>query len=202
MDETLAQSMKVDERELRQLKKKLAKVQNAPDRGTETWYRLASTNLYTRHQVIDKKANIMLAINALMLAIALGSLYPFLASDRNLVYALGPLVLTNLLSITFAIFATRPKLNPGHQARDSVEKKTASLMTFDDFHNMTQAEFEWAVEQATQDRNFLYGTIKRDMYRLGVDLANRYKFIRIAYHVFLVGIIISVILFGLCHLIF
>ncbi len=202
MDETLAQSMKVDERELLQLKKKLAKVQNVPERGTETWYRLASTNLYTRRQIVDKKSGILLAVNAIMLAIVLGGLYPFLADDPNLAYALGPLVLTNLLSIAFAIFATRPKLNPGRQERDAVEKKTASLMTFDDFYNMTQAEFEWAVEQATHDRSFLYGTIKRDMYRLGVDLAKRYKHIQIAYHVFLVGIIISVIMFGLCHLIF
>lgn len=202
MDETLAQSMKVDERELRQLKKKLAKMQNVPERGTETWYRLASNNLYTRRQMLDKKANTLLAINALMLAVVLGTLYPFLTSDRNLMYALGALVLTNLLSITFAIFATRPKLNSGHLEREAIEKKTANLMTFDDFYKMPQAEFEWAVEQATQDRNFLYGTIKRDMYRLGVDLAKRYKHIQIAYHVFLVGIIISVIMFGLCHLIF
>lgn len=202
MDETLAQSMKVDERELRQLKKKLAKVQNVPERGIETWYRLASSNLYTRRKIVDTKSSILLTVNSIILSISLGSLYPLLADDWHLVYALGPLVLTNLLSITFAIFATRPKLNPGHLEREAVEKKTANLMTFDDFYKMSQAEFEWAVEQTTQDRNFLYGTIKRDMYRLGIDLAKRYKNIQIAYNVFLIGLIISVIMFGLCHLIF
>ncbi|MCB0535098.1 MAG: hypothetical protein H6574_23415 [Lewinellaceae bacterium] len=202
MDETLAQSMKVDERELRQLKKKLAKVQNVPERGIETWYRLASSNLYTRRKIVDTKSSILLTVNSIILSISLGSLYPLLADDWHLVYALGPLVLTNLLSITFAIFATRPNLNPGHLEREAVEKKTANLMTFDDFYKMSQAEFEWAVEQTTQDRNFLYGTIKRDMYRLGIDLAKRYKNIQIAYNVFLIGLIISVIMFGLCHLIF
>jgi len=202
LDESLAQSMKVDERELRQLKKKLTKVQNIPERGIETWYRLASRNLYTRRRLVNIKSGALLIVNAIILSNALGRLYPLVPGDPKLLYALAPLVLTNLLSIAFTIFATWPKLNSGRFERNTVEKKTASLMTFDDFHNMTLEEYEWAVDQVTQDRNFLYGTIKRDMYRLGLDLARRHKNIQIAFHIFLFGIIISVIFFGLCLLLF
>ena len=72
-------------------------------------------------------------------------------------------------------------------------------MTFDDFYKVTEEEYEWAVEEMMTDRKFLYSTIKKDVYYLGVDLSHRYKYIQIAYNVFLVGLIISVLLFGGCH---
>ncbi|TNE58908.1 MAG: hypothetical protein EP344_09550 [Bacteroidetes bacterium] len=202
LDTSVAQAMKVDEVEISRLRKKLAKIQGVPERGIETWYRLASRNLYTRRQILNTKSSILLTVNSIILSIALGTLYPKLQEDWHLAYALVPLVLTNLFSIVFAVLATRPQLQSGMFAPEDVDQKTAHLMTFDDYFNMPQADFESAVDQIMQDRGFLYGTIKRDLYRLGKDLSRRYKNIRIAYNVFLFGIIFSVLMFGVCHLLF
>ena len=53
-----------------------------------------------------------------------------------------------------------------------------------------------------EGRDFLYSTIKRDIHQLGIDLSQQYKNIRIAYDVFLVGLVVFVIAFGLCHVLF
>jgi len=54
-EQTLMENLQIDEKKLNALQKKLAKVESIPERGIETWYRLASKNLYTRRQIVDTK---------------------------------------------------------------------------------------------------------------------------------------------------
>lgn len=62
--------------------------------------------------------------------------------------------------------------------------------------------YQAAVNRVMEDREFLYQTITKDVYRLGIDFNDRYRFIRIAYNIFLIGIIVSAFMFGLCHPLF
>ncbi len=45
------------------------------------------------------------------------------------------------------------------------------------------------------DTDYLYGSLVKDIYYLGVILGRKYKLIRIAYNIFMIGIILSVIAF-------
>jgi hypothetical protein len=192
----------INKKTLKKLKKELKKRNSFPEKGIETWFRLASRNLYTRRQIVDTKSNILVTVNSIIMSIILGSLYSRLDQDSHLIWAIGPMVITNIASMTFAIFATRPQLQQGTFSDAEVINGSAGLMTFDDFYKMPQAEYEAAINRIMEDRDFLYGTIKRDIFRLGVDLSRRYRLIRISYDVFLIGIIISVIMFGACHIFF
>ena len=200
LDKLLRKEMNIDKDRLKALKKKLSKVEGFPDRGLETWFRLSSKNLYTRRQIVDTKSSILITINSIIISVILGSLYTQLDEDPHLIYGIVPMILTNLFSIAFAIFATRPKMERTSFSKQNVVDKSASLMTFDDFYQVPLEDFEWAVQEMMVDRDFLYDTIKRDIYYLGLDLSHRYKFIRIAYNIFLWGLTISIILFGACHL--
>ena len=70
-DEYLTQELNIDKEELKALKKKLAKVEPRSKRGAETLFRLVSKNQYTLNTMIDRKANILISINALILSIIL-----------------------------------------------------------------------------------------------------------------------------------
>ncbi len=201
-DKQLIEELQVDKTKLKNLKKKLIKVEGYPERGIETWFRLASKNLYTRRQIVDTKSNILITINALILSVVLGSLYPKLDDDPHLIWGLIPMVLTNLISITYAIIATRPRMATGAFTKQDVESRTSALMTFDDFYKVPLEDYEHAIEEVMQNKSFLYSTITRDIHRLGVDLSIRYGKIQIAYNVFLSGLIVSVLAFGVCHIIF
>ena len=199
-EQALMESLQIDEKKLNALQKKLAKVESIPERGIETWYRLASKNLYTRRQIVDTKSNILITINAIMISATLGSLYPLLGTDGHLIYGIVPLTLGNLGSIAYAIIATRPKLGFGTFSKKDIQQGKASLMTFDDYYKMPEEEYELALEEMMRDRTFLYGTIKRDLHHLGVDLSHRYSYIRLAYNIFLIGLILGVLAFGGCHI--
>ncbi len=201
VDYKLMQDLNVDGKELKILKKKILKAEASPERGIETWFRTASRNLYTRRQIVDTKSNIMITMNAIIMSLMLGTLYAQLKDNPHILWFLIPMVLTNVLSMSYAIFATRPVLENGIFTREEVDKKEARLTTFDDFYQMPLKEYEWAVGEMLQDRQFLYNTLIRDMHRLGVDLAIRYKNIRLAYHVFLSGLIFSIFMFAACYVI-
>ncbi len=194
--------LSIDKEQLKALKKKLKKLEGYPEKGIETWFRITSKNLYTRRQIVDTKSNILITVNSIILSIILGSLYPLLDEDPHLLWAMVPMILTNLFSIAYAIFATRPVIASGKFTKEEIKQKKARLMTFDDFSQMPLEDYEWAVDEMMQDRGFLYDTMKRDIHQLGVDLRRRYQFIKIAYNIFLTGITISILAFGACHAFF
>jgi hypothetical protein len=56
------------------------------------------------------------------------------------------------------------------------------------------------MNQMIKDREYLYNTIMMDIYYLGVVLARKYRYLRIAYTIFMWGLILSVVAFGLAAL--
>ena len=46
-----------------------------------------------------------------------------------------------------------------------------------------------------KDPNYLYGTLVDDIYYLGIVLGRKYRLVRIAYSVFMIGIIVSAFAF-------
>jgi len=200
LDKALMAEMNIDKNELKKLKKKLQKVQGIPERGIETWFRLASRNLYTRRQIVDTKSNILVSVNSIIISVILGSLYSQLDDDPHLIWAIAPMIVTNIVSMAFAIFATRPKMGGGNFSIEDLGSKSVGIMTFDDFYKMSEDEYSEAIEKVLSDRKFLYSTIKKDIHQLGLDLSSRYKNIRFSYDIFLFGMIVSVVMFGWCHL--
>ena len=197
IDDALLQEMGIDKEELKSMRKKLRKAEGKPERGVETWFRLASKNLYTRLQIVDTKANILITANAIIISMVLGTLYPRLDDDPHLVFAVGGLVLTNVLSITTAILATLPKY--WAKIKDIRSLESADLMTFEHFSDMDLGDYRESVMQTIQDGNTLYPSIITDIHSLGVKLAKKYRLIRTSYLIFMYGIIISMILFAVCH---
>jgi len=48
-----------------------------------------------------------------------------------------------------------------------------------------------------QDRDYLYGSLTKDLYFLGLVLNRKYSLLRLTYTVFMIGIVVSVIAFAL-----
>ena len=197
--ELLARELKEERKARQRLERRLSKMSGAPERGIETWFRLAARNLYTRRQILDSKAQIVITVNSLVLSVVLGSAYNRLEADPHLAIAIVPLVVANLIAIAFGILATRPTIKSGIFRWDDVASRKAHLMTFDDFYRMNLEDYEKALDSMLTSREFLYGTIKKEIHSLGVDLARRYRHVGRADIIFLFGAVLATVLFGLCH---
>lgn len=167
-----------------------------PDRGIETMFRTAARNHINLSSIADNKANIMLSINALIISVVISGLAPKLDTNPSLLIPTSVLLAVCILSIIFATLSTRPKITKGRFDRDDIAHKKSNLLFFGNFYNMKLEDYEWGMSEMMKDRDFLYGSLTRDLYYLGVVLARKYYFLRLTYTVFMWGLIIAVLAFG------
>ncbi|WP_179338714.1 Pycsar system effector family protein [Winogradskyella ludwigii] len=194
-DKYLMEELNIDKEALKQLKKKLAKVAPRSERGVETLFRLLSKNQYTLNTMIDTKSNILISINALILSLILGTVMNQLSEDPHLIYPVIMILFTNLTSIAFAIFATRPELVHG-------KSEANNLMFYGNFQEMEEEEYVNSVTNLMNEGDELYKTIAKDTYHLGKTIDRKFKLLRKSFNIFLIGIILSVIAFIACHALF
>ena len=194
-DENLMRELQINEDELKSLKKKLSKVEGRPERGVETMFRLTSKNHIDLSGMADSKANIMISVNAIIISIIVGSLASKLDTNPYLLTPTAILLIVCVTAIVFSILATRPNVTSGIFTKQDIEDKKANLLFFGNFHNMSLPDFEWGMNQLINDSNYLYGSMIRDIYFLGVVLGKKYRLLRISYTIFMFGLVISVIAF-------
>ncbi len=183
----------------KEIKKKLKKKMKnkVPDRGIDTLFRVTLSNHTRLSGIADSKANILLSVNAIIISIALSSIIPKLDSltNRHLVVPTFIMLIFSVVSIIFAILSTRPKVTSGTFTREDIVDQKVNLLFFGNFYKMPLEEYEWAVTEMMNDRKYLYNTMIKDLYFLGLVLERKYKLLRITYNIFMVGIIVSAIAF-------
>lgn len=170
-----------------------------PERGIETMFRVTLRNHITLSNIADTKANILLSVNAIIISLALSNLIPKLDNPSNhyLIIPTVIFVIFSLASMALSVLATRPNITSGKFSREDVENKKVNLLFFGNFHKMKLEDFEWAMGEMMADRDYLYSSMKKDLYFLGLVLHKKYKILRFTYAIFLMGIIVSVIAFAI-----
>lgn len=177
-------------------KKKLEKL-DSPERGIETMFRITLNNHTKLSQIADSKANILLSVNAIIISVALSTLIPKLDAPNNshLIIPTFIMVMFSVACIILAIMSTRPKVSSGTFTRKEIEEKKVNLLFFGNFYKMPMEEYLWAMKEMMADRQYLYDTMIKDLYYLGIVLNRKYKLLRLTYTVFTIGIIASVVAF-------
>jgi len=167
------------------------------DRGVETMWRVTLRNHIKLSDIADTKANILLSVSAIILSIILTTLVPKLDKESNyyLIYPTAIFLFFTVATIISSILATRPKVTSTKFNDEDIKNKKVNLLFFGNFYKMKMEAFEAGILEVMNDRNYLYKSLTKDLYFLGIVLAKKYKLLRIAYNIFMVGIVISVIAF-------
>lgn len=165
------------------------------DRGVETMFRTTLSNHNNLSRFVDSKANIILSVNAIIISVSLSTIVPKLDSPSNshLIIPTLILIVSSLISIVFAIIATRPRVTKGSFSRAEVEDKKVNLLFFGNFYKMPYEDYNWAMNELMKDREYIYNSMIKDLYHLGIVLEKKYRLLRNTYNVFMVGIVISVL---------
>ncbi|XLS28762.1 Pycsar system effector family protein [Flavobacteriaceae bacterium M23B6Z8] len=174
---------------------------SSPERGIQTLYRVTLRNHLKLSDIADTKANILLSVNAIIISLALSNLIPKLDNPSN-TYLLVPtaiFILFSVASMVLSVLATRPNVTRGEFTKEDVEKKNVNLLFFGNFHKMELKDFEWAISEVIQDKDYLYNSLTKDLYFLGKVLDRKYRILRLTYTIFMIGIIVSVIAFGVAY---
>lgn len=177
-----------------------AKYKNeSPDRSVQTLYRVTLKNHLKLSDIADTKANILLSVNAIIISLVLANLIPKLDNPSNtyLIYPTLIFIVFSIVSMVLSILATRPNVTSGKFTKKDVEEKKVNLLFFGNFHKMELDDYEWALQELVKDKKYVYASLTKDLYFLGLVLNKKYKILRLTYTIFMVGMIISVIAFGI-----
>ncbi len=171
----------------------------SPDRGIQTLFRVTLKNHLTLSDIADTKANILLSVNAIIISVALSNLIPKLDNPSNtyLIYPTAIFITFSVISMILAVLATRPNVTSGQFTKKDVEDKKVNLLFFGNFHKMSLNDYEWAIQELVKDNQYIYSSLTKDLYFLGLVLNRKYKILRLTYTIFIVGIVISVLAFGI-----
>ncbi len=178
----------------------IKKTNNLTTKGIQTMLRLTSENHLKLSDMADHKANILISVNSIIISVILGVLLRKLQEEPNLTIPTVIFLLVSVTTIVVAILATRPKLSGGTFSSQDIMNKKTNLLFFGNFHKASYEEYDTAMRKMMQDSDYLYGSLIKDIYQLGVVLGRKYKLVHLAYNIFMVGIIVSVLAFAIAAL--
>ncbi len=164
-----------------------------PERGIETMFRISSGNHQRLSDMADNKAHIMITTTSIIISVLLSVLLRKLEDNPHLVIPTLLLLLVCLTTMVFCILATRPAIPDGRFSADDITSKKVNLLFFGNFYRMHFEEFDEGMKAMMKDRDFLYGSLTRDVFSQGVVLGRKYRLLRIGYNVFMFGVITSVV---------
>ena len=170
-----------------------------PERAIQSVFRITLRNHIKLSDIADTKANILLSVNAIIISIALSNLIPKLdnPSNSHLIIPTIIFILFTVITIILSVLATRPNVTGGKFSKEDVENKSVNLLFFGNFHKMSLNEFEWAMNEMLLDKEYVYSSMTKDLYFLGIVLQRKYSLLRKTYNIFMIGILVSVIAFAI-----
>ncbi len=169
------------------------KKDNRPERGIETMFRVTSTNNQRLSDMADNKSNILITVNSIILSVVISLLLRKLDNNEHLTVPTLILLLVSLSTMVVAILATRPKVSEGIFTENDVDQKKVNLLFFGNFYKMGLVDYDAGMKKVMEDREFLYGMLTKDIYSQGVVLGRKYKLLRLAYNIFMFGLIFAVL---------
>jgi HD superfamily phosphodiesterase len=171
-------------------------------KGIQTMLRLTSENQMKLSDMADNKANILISVNAIIISVIFAVLLRRLQYETYLTIPTVIFLVVSVVTIVISILATRPKLSSGTFSEQDIINKKTNLLFFGNFHKASFEQYESAMIKMMKDPDYLYRSVVKDIYYLAVVLGRKYRLIRLAYNIFMVGIIVSVLAFGIATFFF
>ncbi|BFO66342.1 Pycsar system effector family protein [Chryseobacterium sp. KCF3-3] len=193
------------EEEKKESKKEVSegkKEKEKSDRSVDTLFRVTLNNHTRLSDIADSKANILLSVNAIIISVCLSVLVPKLDAPKNshLILPSFILLLSSVLTIIFAILSTKPNVTKSTFTSEDITNRKVNLLFFGNFQQMLFDDYNNAMKDLIKDRDYIYDSMVKDLYYLGKVLNRKYKLLSITYKIFMAGIIISVLSFGVAFL--
>ncbi|TGE09784.1 Pycsar system effector family protein [Hymenobacter fodinae] len=183
-----------------------------PKRGIETMFRTMYSNHMKLSDMADKKANMMISLNAVLMSLIityfgakLGSKSAALSNVgllRNPVISIpmGILLVTALGSVVTAILCAQPDVTSFKWLKRSPQIATnrrVNLLFFGNFSKLSLDDFQHGMTEIMRQKDALYTNMVTDIYYLGDVLTRKYRLLRLSYTIFMVGLILTALSFGI-----
>ncbi len=169
----------------------------ANNKRAMTVIKTASRNQVDLISIADKKSGIMITVNSILLSILIPIFASYIFDFSGYVIPIIILILTCGISIILATLATRPTME-----KDITEEDFAtgnkSIFHFKNFSGLSKEGFIASVNDVVSRSSTFEKTVYMDLYDVGMDLDRKYRWLKVCYTVFVVGILLTLVTFLFC----
>jgi hypothetical protein len=160
----------------------------------ETMFRITSSNNQKLSDMADNKANILVTVNSIIISIIISQMLRDTGEYTEFSFPTYTIICTSMLTIIIAVISIIPMLLPsGLFTKKEIENKTVNLLFFGNYYRMGFEDYRQGMIKVMGDRDFLYGSLIKDEHSQGIALGRKFRLLRVAYYVFMIGIAASVV---------
>lgn len=164
-------------------------------RGIETMFRVTFQNHIELTALADNKANTLININGIIISLVIALVSPRIATNSWMMIPALLLTTGCMVSLGYAIFASRPRILATLISKEMVLKNEAEILFFGNFVNMSIAEFQDTMNELLANRNLLYDNMTRNLYFMGKVLEKKYRLLKYSYTIFFMTLAMAVVFF-------
>ena len=166
-------------------------------KGIETMFRTTMASHLQLSVLADGKANLMISINAIVASILISSFVRKFEEVPHLMIPSIMLTLVCVLTIVFAVLSTRPNIK-----KTNVPEDKRDLLFFGDFVQLSADTYRDGIRNIMRDPDKLYNSMIGNLYLQGKVLAKKYRLLKIAYTIFMVGFAVVLASYAVAWLFF
>jgi Family of unknown function (DUF5706) len=164
-------------------KPKKDKKKKDESRSIETMFRTTLANHIQLSNMADQKAGLMISVNSIIISIVVSFSVKGLSDNPRLILPTCLLLAVCLLTITFAIMATKPSV----KARKNLPLEDMDLLFFGHYTKLSLDEYKTAIHGLINDKKALRDQMTCNIYAQGKVLDRKYRLLKIAYTIFMIG---------------
>lgn len=161
-------------------------------RSVETLFRNAVRSNLELTSLADSKASILISVNGFILTVIVTA-SGFQMNHPVMLYPFIAIILTALASISFATKAIQPRYKE-HLIAKTHLKEYHSILYFQDMASLTPEAYLTASGEVIQSTRLTQKHILKHLHILGSEIQIKYRWLRVAYASFAVGLIVSMLL--------
>ncbi len=149
---------------------------------------VANNNMHF-YRMADRKAQILIGANAIMISVLLST-----AIQPSEFHRLAMIPITGqLLSCFLVIILSLHSSQPGSAPPRPTEERTVDLLHFLAYDRMDKDHYMNDLKETLENADRLYATLTRDIYFQSKVLARKYRYLTLAFNVFLIGLGVNVL---------
>lgn len=165
-----------------------------PGKGVETLFRTTLSNHIRLSEMADRKANLMISINTLIVSIIISTYAHYGKAPTPLLVPSVLLLLVCLITVVVSLIATNPTTVPLTKPDSLGEDHPADLLFFGYYTRLPADEYRRQLQQLLSNDEAVYTSLINNIYAQGQVLARKYRLLKFAYRFFMVGFTVVVVL--------
>lgn len=177
-------------------KKKKDKIKKKrADKLTGAMFRNLMSNHLQINALADSKAGLLVSINSIIISIVTSLIVHDVTSNPILLFPTTLLILTCLATIILALSVTQPRIAAQQTTASSDIIPKIDLLFFGDYTQMSKELYKEQMLTLIENDIELQEKMIENIYSIGKVIEKKYKRLKIAYSIFMIGFPISIISF-------